>query len=53
MADIYYPIDVSSAKVIIEIIPPGEEIIYSTLCKIKFTTPPPFVRKKDLSLKCY
>ena len=46
MADIYYPIDGSSAKVIKTIIPPGEEVIYSTLCKIKFTTPPPFVEKK-------
>jgi hypothetical protein len=31
MADIYFPIDSSVAK---NVIPPGEEIIYSTLCKI-------------------
>ena len=46
MADIYYPIDGSSAEMIKTIIPPGEEVIYSTLCKIKFSTPPPFVQKQ-------
>lgn len=49
MADIYYPIDSSSGKVIKLIIPPGEEIIYSTLCKVKYTTPPPFVTKHRYS----
>jgi hypothetical protein len=46
MADIYYPLDSTSAKVIQAIIPPGEDVIYSTLCKIKYSTPPPFVEKK-------
>ena len=52
MVDIYYPIDSPSGNVLKNIIPPGEEIIYSTLCKIKFKTPPSYttgVKERSVS----
>lgn len=46
MVDIYIPIDSSPAK---NIIPPGEEIIYSTLCKIVQGSAPATTLRKWLS----